>query len=46
MMDNPVKNAANAFMIIWQHLPDPIRALFVVSLLLALLWGLYCLLSR
>lgn len=45
-MVNPVINGANAFMIIWQALPLPIRAVFYVALILATVWALYQLLSN
>lgn len=45
-MVNPVVNGANAFLIIWQALPLPIRAVFYVGLILATVWALYSLLSR
>lgn len=45
-MVNPVITGANAFMIIWQALPLPIRAVFYVGLILATIWAMYELLSK
>lgn len=43
---NPIEKAANAFLIIWHHLPLPVRSLFYVSLILVVIWALYSMLSR
>ena len=45
-MINPVQNATDAFLIIWQHLPFPLRSFFCVVLFMAVVWALYSLLSR
>ena len=45
-MVNPVINGANAFLIIWQAVPLPIRAVFYVGLILATIWAMYELLSK
>lgn len=46
MFVNPVQNATNAFLAIWEYLPFPIKSLFFVSLFLTVIYGLYKLLSR
>lgn len=46
MLINPIQPAANAFLIIWQNLPLPFRALFLVGLTLVLLYAIYRILAR
>lgn len=46
MFVNPVENASNAFLIMWEHIPMPVRSLFYIGLALAVIWALYRLLSR
>lgn len=45
-MVNPVVNAANAFLIIWHHLPQPVTAAFAVSLILAVVWALFMIITK
>lgn len=45
-MINPVNNAVNAFLHIWDALPLPLRAVFYVGLVFAILYALYQILSR
>lgn len=45
-MINPIQPAANAFLIVWQNLPLPFRALFYVGLFLVLLYAIYKILVR
>lgn len=45
-MYNPVNNAVNAFLHIWDALPLPLRALFFVGLVFAVLHALFQILSR
>lgn len=46
MLINPIQPSVNAFLIIWQHLPLPFRALFYVGLFLIILFALYKILGR
>lgn len=45
-MFNPLNNAVNAFLAIWNNLPLPLRSLFYVGLVFALTYALYTILSR
>lgn len=46
MVVNPVAPAVNAFLAIWSALPGPLKAVFYVGLVLALVYALYQILSR
>lgn len=43
---NPVSDAVNFFIAIWENLPAPVHSLFYISLLLTVIWAFYKLLSR
>lgn len=45
-MTNPVENSVNAFLLIWDSLPFPLRAVFYVGLVFAFLWTLFQILSK
>lgn len=41
MYVNPIQPAANSFLIIWESLPLPFRALFYISLLLIVFYAIF-----
>lgn len=45
-MFNPVNDAVNSFLHIWDALPLPLRSIFFVGLIFAILYALYQILSR
>lgn len=45
-MFNPVNDAVNAFLHIWDALPLPLRSIFYVGLIFALLWALWQIIAK
>ena len=45
-MVNPVINGANAFLAIWSAVPQPIKGVFYVALIFAVIWTLFQLITR
>lgn len=45
-MTNPVAPAVNAFLHIWEALPLPLRSVFYVGLVFAVLYAMFQILSK